>query len=473
MLWEETPQGEVTLGCQTIPWRKESTTLLSERGQAELEAAFRQLSLQFKLSGVPMNLVLNGDFCVTRAVSGSTERVKHELAQLERRSSLYLRLGHGPKTPGGSIRQIDARHQHALLTVVHQRTLEILVETANRADWKLNIVEPSLVALCRFVGQTGGDHEGPTLLVNLSKGTAEVGISHRGELLLDYRPAGLAAGEDTAAVVAQHMSRIERYCNRYVSFAGGNLQKIYLSGHADLVEAAKKGFEERTEVPVEILTREVIDRTWHSQGNPAGSAEIAALGSCLRGREGDEATGPNLLQKMRTVSTKPLGALLLKAAWPIAAAVLLAMGAWTVVGWEAAHVHKLEDELEQLEEPFRQARLLKGDVLRLRGQLDHYQKLEGSLDEPGWNNLSQQIAQCMPEGVWLNDLVADDAGGLMLLGTSYSEDGVFELAGWLENLPELCEVNIRSTEQTSFPKRPRRAISGALPDRRGFKGGKP
>ena len=80
------------------------------------------------------------------------EVVRRELAQLEERSALYLSLGTGPKALAASVRQIDARHQHALLTVANKKTLETIVAAADRLGIEIDTIEPSLVAMSRCVG---------------------------------------------------------------------------------------------------------------------------------------------------------------------------------------------------------------------------------------------------------------------------------------------------------------------------------
>jgi hypothetical protein len=233
-----TRHGEAVTKCQSrsLTWRHEATTLHSETGQAEIADALRRISGELKIAGVPTWMSLTGDLCVTRVVTGDDETVRRELAELEQRSTLYLSLGHGPKALAAGVRQIDARHRHALLSVVNQKTLAALVDAAGRAGLQLERIEPSLVSLCRLVGQMQFDAQAPVLVMSVGERGAELGISHRGVLLLDYRPAGTDnQPAQLAETITHHLARLQRYCQRYVRFAAGTLSNIYLSGPPELV----------------------------------------------------------------------------------------------------------------------------------------------------------------------------------------------------------------------------------------------
>src|SRR4051794_2066175 len=79
--------------CREIEWRKTATSLATDTGAAEFTVALRALAAEEKLAGCETGICLNEEFCVTRIVTGATDRVRRELAQLEERSSLYLTLG--------------------------------------------------------------------------------------------------------------------------------------------------------------------------------------------------------------------------------------------------------------------------------------------------------------------------------------------------------------------------------------------
>ena len=125
---------ETDVQTYAMTWRREASSIHTETGAAELAAAMKQLVSMQRLGGQQIYLTLNSEFCVTRVVTGTEDQVRREMAALEERSSRYLSLGQGPKTIAASIQQIDARHQHALLTVANQKVPNTIVRTAEDAD---------------------------------------------------------------------------------------------------------------------------------------------------------------------------------------------------------------------------------------------------------------------------------------------------------------------------------------------------
>src|SRR3954471_11834644 len=132
---------------RSIRWRKEANSLHTEQGIAELTEAFRTLVSEERLSGARVRIALGGEYCVTRVITGPTDDVRREFAELEDRSLRYLTLGPGPKALAGNTQQLDARHQHALLAVANQRTLDHLMEISDAAGLQIESIEPSLIAL--------------------------------------------------------------------------------------------------------------------------------------------------------------------------------------------------------------------------------------------------------------------------------------------------------------------------------------
>ena len=108
--------------AMTLRWRIEATTLNSEKGLQELTAALVELTEAYDLQTTNLQFVLGGEFCVTKAVRGTTEEVRSELQQIEQRSRLYLMLGPGEKVTVSRSQPIDARHQYAVAAVCNKQT---------------------------------------------------------------------------------------------------------------------------------------------------------------------------------------------------------------------------------------------------------------------------------------------------------------------------------------------------------------
>ncbi len=203
---------------RSIRSRNKAASLHTEQGIGELTDAFRTLVAEERLGGAKIRIALGGEFCVTRVITGPTEDVRREFAELEERSLRYLTLGPGAKALAGTTQQLDARHQHALLAVANQRTLDQLMHVAEGVGLQIESIEPSLIALSRAQANLRNACQDACLIIQFDEDVAELGICHRGRLLLDYRPGGHTDAENVADVVAQHLSRLQRYLERYHSY---------------------------------------------------------------------------------------------------------------------------------------------------------------------------------------------------------------------------------------------------------------
>src|SRR6185295_3241531 len=247
---------------RSIRWRKEANSLHTEQGIVELIEAFRTLVTEERLTGAKVRIALGGEFCVTRVITGPTEDVRREFAELEERSLRYLTLGPGPKALAGNTQQLDARHQHALLAVANQRTLDHLMQIAAAVNLQIESIEPSLIALSRAQAHLKSVCQEACLIVQLDEDVAELGICHRGRLLLDYRPGGHTNAENVAGVVAQHLSRLQRYLQRYHSYLDAPLRHVYLAGDNEAVTRAREKFDQLANFEVHVLQPAELDMPW-------------------------------------------------------------------------------------------------------------------------------------------------------------------------------------------------------------------
>ncbi len=429
---------------RTFRWRQQAHSLLSDAGASELTQAFKQLVAEERLTGKRLRITLTGDFCVTRVLTGTDERVRRELAQLEERSQRYLSLGPGQKALAGSIRQIDARHQHALLSVANQKTLDTLLHVAASVGVQLELIEPSLVALSRVVGQLGYDHDQPTMIVNVDERGVELGISYGGQLLLDYRPGGREVHGEIAGIVLQHLSRLRRYCSRYFRYAQGDLRTAYLCGSHEQLDALQAEFEKSGELTVARLDPAQLDLTWRYAESPPGSELAAAIGTCLVPHGGDPARpSPNLMEHLEQHRAESLARRLLRVGWPVAAVLLLALGLATINVMQSREVAALASQVAAFE-PLRQ-QVTQQRMTLVRAEMKHryLKQIDERLTRPAWEDVLDLIGRSMPADVWLDQVQLERDGQLQIAGASYGEEGVFELVNWLEKTPLFADVALQ------------------------------
>ncbi len=442
----KTPDTVVT---RSQTWRKEATTLHSAEGTRELLDAFRQLVAEEKLTGSRIRITLSGAYCVTRVLAGTADDVRREFSQLEDRSQLYLSLGPGRKALAGSVQPIDARHQHALLTVSNQKTLDVLVHIADTVGVTIESIEPSLVSLSRIVHRLSGSSDEPYLIVHLDDEAAELGICHQGMLLLDYRPGGINSTEEVAQVVAQHVGRLQRYCGRHFRFVDGNVHRAMLCGNQDLVAQATAAFEAQPDLDIEILDPKRIDAKWKFIGDPPESDLAAALGTALTlSRNETDMSSPNLMEDLLAQSREPMRPFFAKSLLPLAATLAVAAAVFWLNLRQAKTVDEMRQQAAELAPASAQAREYRLTLAKTERLLNNLSRLDTNLQQTAWSEVVATIGRCIPDDVWLDRLTVDNDGAVALAGESFADTGIYEFVRWLDKAPGLNQVALRGTRET-------------------------
>jgi Tfp pilus assembly protein PilN len=431
---------------RSIAWRKESTTLYSELGAQELAEAVGKLVAEERLAGAQVHIALSGEFCVTRVVIGSTEDVRRELAELEERSHRYLTLGPGPKTIAGSVQQLDARHQHAMLTVANQKTLDAILRMAEAVGIQIATIEPSLIALSRAQALIGAATEEACLVVELNDGGAELGICHNGRLLLDYRPGGRTNATNVADVIAQHLTRVQRYLDRHHGYLKSPIRQVYLAGDADAVAQAQKQFARFKQFEAAPINPGQLIALWRHVAQSPGPELAAALGTALIDYQTDASERtPNLMERILSESREPMRPILIRSLLPLAAVLLVAMGLFALLQRERSETAVLQAQIDELEPLRAEARETQLTLTISEHKLVQLKQLESRLPKPNWGRLLTRIAQSMPDDVWLESLLVQDAHAAKLTGASYADGGVYDFVGYLKQVPDIAQIALEGT----------------------------
>ncbi|MCA9249064.1 MAG: PilN domain-containing protein [Planctomycetales bacterium] len=445
------------MNSRLVRWRNETTTLHTEAGVAELVDAFKKLVAEEHLSGEKVRFTLSGDYCVTRVLSGTNERVRRELNQAQQRCQRYLTLGPGEKAIATSVRAIDARHQHALLAVANRKTLDALVRVAAAADVEIELVEPSVVALCRVVGRLGHDAEEPVMLIDFDEKGAQLGISYQGQLLLDYRPGGHSVHDGIGQIILQHLARLKRYCQRFLRFTGGPLRKVYLCAAAEFAAKAYESFstlprgdvEDADQLTVQILDVEHVEDGLRLNEEPPYGDLAPAIGTCLIETQDEDASRLNLMEGIQRRDNRGWRRELVRLAAPIAATLLIAAGTLGVVVEKQRECQTLEASLASFSAASGKAQELRLTLMQVEDKEKQWRSVREHLVNPPWHELMRVVGGCLPNDVWLEKLQFDGKGEVSLTGGSYAEDGVFEFAGWLDKSPPLSDVALEGTNANS------------------------
>jgi hypothetical protein len=441
--------GEDKVVTRSVRWRNEATSLQTERGVQELTEAFRTLVSDERLAGAKVRIALGGEYCVTRVITGPTDDVRREFAELEERSLRYLTLGPGRKALASNVQPLDARHQYAVLAVANQRTLDLLMRIADEVNLQIEAIEPSLIALSRAQARLEAASQEACLIIQLDENAAELGICHHGRLLLDYRPGGNTSAENVADVVAQHLSRLQRYLERYHTYLTSQLKDIYLAGDAQAVAHALSTFAKLREFQVHVLEPNGLNMQWQHADGPPGADLAAALGTAMAIYQRDaESEGPNLIASTLAQLREPIRPILVRSLAPVAAVLAIAT---TLLGLHLAQLREtsvLRTELESLTPASVRATELRLTLLGARNKLKQLQALEKALPHPDWQQMLSRISQSMPEDVWLDRLTVHDGRSASLTGASYTDSGVYDFVGYLKQVPDIAEIALEGTGVT-------------------------
>jgi Tfp pilus assembly protein PilN len=438
--------GEDKLITRSVRWRNEATSLHTERGVQELTEAFRTLVNEERLIGARVRIALSGELCVTRVITGPTDDVRREFAELEERSLRYLRLGPGRKALASSVQQLDARHQYALLAVANQRTLDLLMEIAKSVNVQIESIEPSLIALSRAQARLRESCQEACVMIQLDEDVAELGICHRGRLLLDYRPGGQTNAENVADVVTQHLSRLQRYLERYHSYLTTPLTDVYLAGDPQAVAVAQAKFKKIRELKVHVLEPGDLAVDWKHAVVAPGTDLAAALGTAMSLYESDSSSlGPNLIASTLAQLRAPMKPILFRSLVPLAAVLLVATGLLAFHLNERRIIGGLRAELERLQPACVRATELRLNLLAAETKLKQLEALSKQLPHAEWQQILTRISQSMPNDVWLDRVSFQDARSAALSGASYTDNGVYDFVNYLKQVPDIAEIALEGT----------------------------
>jgi hypothetical protein len=389
---------------------------------------------------------LDGDFCVTRIAMGLADKVDKELSMLAVRVPRYLQLGPGEKVTGSARRNIAPAVDYAVTGVVNRSLIQVIYESLRENDLNVAWVEPSLVSVARLLGQArlGGDK--PVLIADGTGKQWDVGIACSGRLLLDYRPASATTIESFRDAIEGHISRLNRFCHRYMGIATGELSQLFVYGEEAKTEGAQRVFLGTGDIQVNVLRVPKVNALYEIDDSNCDSNSVPPVATVLPlliGVHNEDV--PDLLDEVRRAPDLPLLSRLLRTGWPaIAAAVLLTISYSLVSGqrYRLAGTDQgrtaLETQIEANEVRFQR-------LSQQRSLLSHLTHIAQQSEQPNWHQLFQQVTQSLPATAKLNSFQVDSDGYVLLNGLITDETQVFELVNDFRRLPGISQVALRGT----------------------------
>ncbi len=439
----------------TQRWKIDSQSLHTPEGLADLSSALRSIAEKHSLTGCEIHIVLSGKYCVSKALLGPTEEVRAELQLLKQRSQLYLLLGTGEKVAVSNSKPIDARHTYAVSAIANVKTLDTLQLACDQAGMRLESIEPALVANSRALGRLKNVPDLPSVLIHLDQDSVEIGVSHNGRLLLEYRPGSCHDAKELVEVLKTHLSRLERHLGRLLRKTPPKLQQFYLSGNRENVLRAVQALEKVPGFEPHVFEPADIQATWIFSQETTDPNLVPGLGALLGTYlSPDEYDAPNFMEHIAALSREPLRPILIRSLAPLAGVLLLAAGAWLGNYYQSSENNRLQLELDSLAGVKAEARELELRSGANRVKLAQLQLLASHFVNATTTTQLRNIAHCMPSDVWLSSLKLSELKNLELKGSSFLEAGVFDFVRDLEKSPGIANVALRSTQSGQSPSGP-------------------
>ena len=434
------------LHTKSINWRGEQEPLPNAVAAEQFAASLKELVAKERAVGCSASLVLNGDLCVSRVTKGPSVEVNRSLDDLDDRSQLYLSLGPGAKTSATSRLNIDARHEMAVVSVAGEQTVRRLVDAASSAGLELQSIEAETIALARAHAALQPEDDEPVLLVQFDGEEFEIAISHKGNLWLDYRPGGNVKGACISDVLAQHHSRLQRFCQRWLGDFNMELKKVYLAGDTSTVRKAVKSLAGSGEYDARVMDTKLASDLWQKAPEGLDSSHVVLMGRVLREIDAaPETPAPNLMGRWIAESRKHVRPILLRAAAPIAAVLLLALGLAFANYRVQARVATLEVQVAELMPAELEHKQIMLGLIASEDKLKRLGRLSEGITKPNLTGVLTTVGGCLPDDVWLDRMQVHDLAKIQVSGASYSESGVYDFVRHLELAPALQQVALEGT----------------------------
>ena len=425
----------------------------------EISEAIKTLVDRHKLSGQKTVVGISGDLCVTRALFGENDDVQLGMAELAERSNRYLALGRDEKLCCFSEKAIDARRKRAWMTVSKRSVVAAISDAAASAGLRLVRMEHALVALCRAFGNAGLDADAPILIIADSPDGLSLNISHRGQLLLDYRPAtsgGFTACEVNAwaDTIKQHIKCLRRYLQSQISRDAKPLSMIYIVGRKSVDPTVVDDLRQHCGLDVRVLPVTEFTHELECDRQPSNCSEMltAIWMASDESKSHDHESPTDILTTLHPgerVAILPL----IRAIWPLALAAGLVVALFGVARIEHSQSVSMEKQIESLQSE----RIEAGRIRLVLDRREHLHteadRLGERIPKPAWNFMLRQAGELMPQGVWLESLMID-RGPITIVGVSFTDDAIYEYISRLKGSSAFSRVSLTSTQSIGMPSGP-------------------
>lgn len=429
---------------------QKSSDWLDGEGNVRLQHAIQTLAVRHHIGSESVAVSLGGDYCVTRISTGTLEHVDQELEALASRIPRYLQLGPGEKLTGQVRETLQPGIDHSLTAVGNHNRLQALYQAFAACDVNVAWIEPSLVSIARLVGQLGIDEDTPILIADSFGRSWEVGISHQGRLLLDYRPAAAHDSATFAKAIDHHLARLRRFCLRHRGMDQSELSDLYVGGPSQKIAPVIEHFSTQRasdsnalratplRLPATFLTVEVDPEI--ESDTIAGVAAILPLIQTSVQQQ-----PPDLLQTIRQDAQQSKWTWMVLTWWPAVAAAMMLATIYLWVGGLQKEAEQKRQERCFVETQMRDTRVRMAALQSDRRWVEHLETINRKTISPPMSELVQQITQCLPSRSSLDSIRLEAEREILLSGKTREESEIYEIVNYLRRLPKISQVALLGT----------------------------
>lgn len=446
---DEVGKTKVTTDFRPFPTDKRLWTLES------LVQPLQDLVTSHRLQGQTVFVALGSEACVTRTLSGTNEDVDSGYKELLERSNHFLALGQGNRVHCHSELNLDAKRKRAWVTIAQYSIIEAVSQAVEQVRLRLGKIEHSTVALCQVIGQAGLDASQPVLLVLTNSQVASLVLSFNGQLILDYRPASVT--HETCQIdhwcesIRKHQKCLQRYLSSQLPRQRDRLETLCLPGAnwSPLGMAAKK--VQALELKLEGLPISQVDaQLIVNEAYPTAEMLAAIWMARSVSTQATDSTPTADLYKSFRPDIQLTPGVLLKAFWPVAAALLLAACMYGEVTRQNWALHRAEATQEQQSALRMELQRLDQENSGHKDLLAKAAVLKAKLKPPTADHALKLLGRSLAQGMWLRQVAIMPNGQLQISGTSYSNEGIYEYLATLKSTGTLHNATLLSTRSVRF-----------------------
>ncbi len=441
---------------ETLRWNDNQLTLHNPEARDALATALNEIGKRLNVHRIPVRLCLGDGMCVTRVITGEPTRVQKELESVHDRSQLYLSLGFGEKLTGQVRISDDDGQEYALTSIVNLQTIQTIYDACRDASIKLASIEPVTLSVTRAVGKLKADYALPLLHIFIDQNRCDLAITLQGRLMLSYRVGGWKTIPDAATLVADLMTRLRRFCERYRVVENAKLETILLFGSDEHVSVFKESLSSYD------ATLQVVENAnhWLSESDDVtdlvSTDEIPAIVRiALHGADSQAPEDssilpvPDLLAGLLEQQPNSLFNQVVYNFWPSVIAACL-MVAITMASWlQSSRLQVTTNILNDLTLRVNQAEIELSEWERQKNWLDRLDAVDQTIYRNDWQQLISSCAKCLPSNSRLESIALFEGRRIVLKGTMAEEDRTYEFISTLATLPMIQKVSVESVSSLS------------------------